>query len=136
MTKKKSVKKEASAPKHKKEKVHSDLEDTLVKNLVELQKIHTDLAQKFDKLSKEISNILMLFEVTARNFAKNVPMGEYEKDKDFLDKIDRLLDQNKVLAKGLTLMEERLRERMYGPGHHEEQFGPPPSPGKRPLPKF
>jgi hypothetical protein len=136
MPKKKNVKKEEHATKPKRIKTSSELEQSLVKNLVELQKIHTDLAEKFDKLSKEISNILMLFEITARNFAKNVPIGEYEKDKDFLEKIDRLLDQNKVLAKGLTLMEERLRERMYGPTHFEEQFSPPVGPGKRPLPKF
>jgi chaperonin cofactor prefoldin len=136
------MKKEAkSSGKRKKKTSHStasrtshapkDLSHTLAKNLVELQKINTDLAEKFDKLTKEISQLLALFEVTARNFAKQAPIGEYEKDKDFLNKIDRLLDQNKVLAKGLTMMEERLRERMYGPGHQE----PRPTSG-RPLPKF
>ena len=125
----------------------SELEKTLVKNLIELQKIHIGVAEKFDKLSKEISNILALFEVTAKSFTKSVPMGEYEKDKDFLDKIDKLLDQNKTLAKGLMLMEERLRERVYGgsiPQHHiPEPENPPLEPpnkplavGKRPLPRF
>jgi len=117
----------------------SELEQTLIKNLVELQKVHTDLAERFDRLTREISQILALFEVTARNFAKNVPMGEYEKDKDFLDKIDRLLDQNKTLARGLMLMEERLRERMYGPQTEqpvEDQYKQSMSPSGRPLPRF
>ena len=113
---KKSVEKTSSASKSiKTSKKSMEIEETLVKNLVELQKIHAGLAEKFDSLSKQISHILALFETTARTFAKNAPLGEYEKDKDFLEKIDRLLEQNKTLAKGLMLMEERLRERMYGP---------------------
>src|SRR3989344_5069589 len=105
----------------RKSRSSSELEETLIKNLVELQKIHTGLAEKFDKLAKEISELLALFELTARSFAKHAPIGEYEKDKEFLEKIDKLLDQNKTLAKGIMLMEERLRERMYGPQTQRQQ---------------
>lgn len=126
---KKSVKKPVV-----KSKDPDSLEKTLVKNLVELQKINLDLTEKFDKLATEISHLLALFEVTARNFAKNAPAGDYEKDKDFLEKIDKLLDQNKTLAKGLTLMEERLRERMYG-GAPPRRGAKPEAPS-RPLPRF
>lgn len=126
-------KKKSESSSHESHKI----EEAILKNLVELQKIHTDLAEKFDKLAKEISQLLSLFEVTAKNFSKNVPLGEYEKDKEFLDKIDKLLDQNKVLAKGLTLMEERLRDRVYGstpsPQGQSEQQKPS---GERPLPRF
>jgi len=119
---------------------YSELEHALLKNMIDLQKVHTDLAEKFDKLAKEISQLLALFELTARNFAKNAPIGEYEKDKEFLEKIDKLLDQNKVLAKGLTLMEERLRERMYGSPVQEEKSSQPTEPSmmqkNRPLPRF
>ncbi|MBU0760978.1 MAG: hypothetical protein KJ600_02880 [Nanoarchaeota archaeon] len=121
-------------------KKKSEIEQTLLKNLVELQKVHIDLAEKFDKLSKEISGLLSLFEITARNFAKNAPQtAEYEKDKDFLEKIDRLLDQNKTLAKGLSLMEERMRERMYSPRpspRKNEPFEQSIVSEKRPLPHF
>lgn len=111
------------------------IESAILKNLVELQKVHTDLAEKFDKLAKEISQLLSLFEVTAKNFSKNVPLGEYEKDKEFLEKIDKLLDQNKTLAKGLTMMEERLRDRVYGsqPGQQANEQKPA---SERPLPRF
>lgn len=148
---KKRVKKKTSAkPKtsNKTSGKNPELEKSLAKNIVELQKIHVDLVEKFDKLAREISNLLALFEVTARNFAKNTPIGEFEKDKEFLEKIDKLLDQNKTLAKGLTLMEERLRERMYG-GHNpppsrptprepleEKGFEPPMTSENRPLPRF
>src|SRR3989344_9178540 len=95
--------------------VDKEIEHAILKNLVELQKVQTDLSEKFSHLASEISNLLALFEVTARNFAKNVPANDqFTKDKELLDKIDKLLDQNKTLAKGLTLMEEKMRERLYG----------------------
>lgn len=141
-----SIKKKTSKTTTKKTtRVSSEMEHALVKNLVELQKVHTNLAEKFDHLSKEISQLLALFEVTARNFAKNVPeTAEYQKDKDFLEKIDRLLEQNKLLAKGLTIMEEHMRERMYSPGQAqpekerkpEEAFEPSIASRNRPLPRF
>ncbi len=104
----------------------SPIEHEVLKNLVEIQKVHVDLAEKFDNLAKQISSLLSLFEVTAKRFATQAPLGEYEKDKEFLDKIDKLLDQNKTLAKGLTLMEERMRERVYGPSTPQapQQFMP------------
>ncbi len=116
----------------------------LVENLVELQKVHVNLIEKFDKLSKQISELLALFETAAKSFSQN-PMNKVsEKDKDFLDKIDRLLEQNKTIAKGLMLMEERHREKIYtGPtttqlDEHEEISQPErviPS-GTKPLPRF
>src|SRR3989344_14129 len=90
------------------------LEDTILHNLIELQKVHTSLAEKFDSLSKQINSLLNLFELSARAFAKQAPMQAIEKDREFLDKIDKLLEQNKTIAKGLTLMEEKMRERIYG----------------------
>lgn len=128
MPKKRTIKTSTSKFEQKSESI----EKALLKNLVLLQKVNTDLSEKFDKLAGEISHLLALFEVTARTFTKNAPMGEYEKDKEFLEKIDKLLDQNKTLARGLSIMEERLRERMYGPQptrQKQEQ-------GMRPIPKF
>jgi len=111
-----------------------ELEREIAKNLIELQKVNTNMAEKFEKLAGEISQLLALFEVTARSFTKNMPIGEHEKDKEFLGKIDKLLDQNKTLAKGLTMMEEHLRERMYG---HQPTQETRPHPGtSRPPPRF
>jgi len=95
-------------------KPHGRLEDQIAHSLIELQKVHVNLAEKYDKLSNNIANLLSLFELAARNFAKQPHMQNTERDKEFLDKIDKLLDQNKLLAKGLTLMEDNMRERLYG----------------------
>ncbi|MDP3882392.1 MAG: hypothetical protein Q8Q31_05945 [Nanoarchaeota archaeon] len=93
---------------------YEELQEKLVENLVELQKVHTNLAERFDKLSDQITTLLRLFEMAAKSFASVPGNVTSEKDKDFLDKIDRLLDQNKTIAKGLMLIEEKVRERMYG----------------------
>lgn len=116
------------------------IEETLVQNLVELQKVHANLAEKFDKLSQQLTNLLNLFESAARSFAEHPSNQVTEKDKEFLEKVDKLLEQNKTIAKGLTLMEERIRERVYGgPRPSEERFEKdeyPPSTLSKPLPKF
>ena len=120
--------------------VGNKIEKTLIENLVELQKVHADLAEKFDKLTKEISSLLALFEMAARSFSKNPSIESATKDKEFLDKIDKLLDQNKTIAKGLTIMEERVRERMFGPSTPQKEIQQEdkyyPSPSEKPLPRF
>lgn len=108
----------------------TQLEAKVIENLVELQKVHSHLADKFDKLAEQISSLLALFELTARNFASQPHVQMAEKDKEFLDKIDKLLEQNKTIAKGLTLMEQKVREKVYGPPPARE------SPMQRAPPRF
>lgn len=118
----------------------SNIEHVLVQNLVELQKVHTHLAERIDKLSTQISELLALFEMAARSFAQQPVNKVAEKDKDFLDKVDKLLEQNKTIAKGLTLMEERIRERVYGStaplGMSKVENDYEPSTNSKPLPRF
>lgn len=99
--------------KHTETHEHHSIEHKILDNLVSLQKVHTNMAEKFDNLSDQISKLLALFEISAQTFAKH-PYNNIgtEKDKDFLDKVDKLLEQNKTIAKGLMLMEERIRERI------------------------
>lgn len=111
-----SVKTSKASTAYKKEK-RENIQNMLIENFVNLQKVLTNLAVKFESLSDQISKLLQLFEISAKSFVeKQSPeLGEKEKDKEFLEKLDKLLDQNKTIAKGLTLMEEKLRERIYGP---------------------
>ena len=53
---------------------NEEIEDALIRNMIELQKVHTDMAVKFDNLSKEISHLLALFESTAPTFPKTTPL--------------------------------------------------------------
>lgn len=118
----------------------------LLQNMIELQRVHTNLLEKFNNISNQLSSLLNLFESAAKSYGENPGNKVTEKDKEFLEKIDKLLEQNKVIAKGLTLIEDRSRQRIYGP-----QTTPPqnqtstmkddsdeytPSYINKPLPKF
>lgn len=118
-------------------KLQEELQHKLIENLVVLQKVQVDMAEKFTKLSDQIASLLGLFEMAARSFAGNPANQNSEKDKEFLDKIDKLLDQNKVLAKGMTMMEERLREKVYGskPNPVDSSDDLQPSAMTKPLPR-
>lgn len=92
------------------------LNDILVENFVNMQKTLADLTVKFDNLADQISKLLQLFEISAKSFAEKLSTSvpDIEKDREFLNKLNALLEQNKLIAKGLSLMEENLRERLYG----------------------
>lgn len=113
-------------------KSHEQLNYMLIENFVSLQKVMTNLTLKFDKLSDNMIKLLNLFEMSARSFMSSPSIAEAEKDKEFLDKLNSLLDQNKTIAKGLTLMEEKFRERVYGgPVAQTNQ-----QPAQQPTPQF
>lgn len=86
-------------------------EELLVENFVGLQHVMTNLSIKFGALSDNITKLLNIFEEAAKSFAS----GGRSDDKDLLDKIDSLLNQNKTIAKGLVLMEGKLRGRVDAP---------------------
>jgi len=86
-------------------------EELLIENFVGLQHAMTNMSVKFGALSDNIANLLMVFEEAAKGFMS----GEKGNDKDLLNKINSLLDQNKTIAKGLVLMESKLRGRSESP---------------------
>lgn len=101
-----------------KEDKQAEVNKILVENFVSLQKAFTNMAVKFDSLSDNISKLLQLFEISAKSFVekqKSMPPQEHiEKarelrEREFIEKIDKMLDQNKTIAKGITIMDEKLR---------------------------
>jgi hypothetical protein len=84
-------------------------EDLLIENFVGIQHAMTNLSIKFGTLSDNISKLLMVFESAAKNVMEGT--GNPEDNEDMLSKINSLLDQNKTIAKGLVLMEGKLRGR-------------------------
>jgi len=78
----------------------------LVENLISLQKVNLHTAERFEVLSKQISELVLLFEKAANEISK-APGIE---NKELSEKLDRLIEQNRLVAKGITLLEERTRE--------------------------
>ncbi len=123
----------------------AELEQALLNNFVNLQKVLTNLSIKFEDLSNNISKILQLFEISAKSFAEKYSSGGgTESDKEFLKKLDALLDQNKTIAKGIMLMEEKVRQRNQPPSTLVEESRFNPAGGNRfegmmrskPLPRY
>jgi len=84
-----------------------DVDKVLIENFVSLQKVMTNLAVKFDGLSTQISKLLELFEISAKALAeKDYSLGENTEDKKVVEKLDNLLAQNKVIAKGIAMLHE------------------------------
>ena len=120
-----------------------EIQLALIENFVNLQKVMTNMAFKFDSLSNNISSLLQLYETAARSFVKNQEIGVASinpgEDKDLIRKLDTLLDQNKTIAKGLTLIEEKIKHKVYGEEENKEShldFGVMGRPRPRPLPKI
>jgi hypothetical protein len=92
-------------------KTRSDIniERALIDNFTALQRVMTNLSVKFDNLSDQISKLLNLFEISAKALAeKEVGTEKDKKDnKLILEKIDNILEQNKVIAKGITLIHDK-----------------------------
>ena len=91
----------------KKRMTAKEREELLIENFVGLQHAMTNMSVKFGALSDNISKLLQIFEESAKNFMS----GGKPDDAEMLTKIDSLLNQNKTIAKGLVLMEGKLRGR-------------------------
>lgn len=87
-----------------------EIDQALLDNFINLQRVLTNLAVKFDDLSNNISKLLQLFELAAKSFADKHG-NQSAIDQELLKKLDSLLGENKTISKGITLMEERIRGR-------------------------
>lgn len=131
MPKKRSpTKKRTTNQKSPKKKLHTNnrIEKVLVENFVSLQKVMTNLSVKFDNLANQISKLLELFEISAKTLAKkdfSLEEGSKRREK-ITEKIDNLLEQNKIIARGITLLHEPTSEREHYPPPIKPMQQPPP----------
>ena len=116
-------------------KTYGDIEEKLIENFISLQKVMVNLSVKFDGLSNQISKLLQLFEISAKALAEKDFNQEKQMGytKNVSDKVTNLFEQNKVIARGLTL----LHEKMFGeeiPSPPQQPLIPNPLPQRMPLP--
>ncbi len=87
-------------------------ERIFIENFVNLQHAMTNMSMQFGELSQNITKLLKIFEESAKVLVKS----EKQVDSKVGEKIDSLLEQNKTIAKGLVLMEDKLkRQARYTP---------------------
>lgn len=104
----------------------SRAEKALISNFVDFQKIMIKMTSKLDELTTEISKILELFEISAKTLAeKNIETGKDTKEnKEILEKLTTLFEQNKTIARGLALVYEKPHE-AFIPEQKAPVFEPP-----------
>jgi hypothetical protein len=90
-------------PKEKKD----SMEKILIENFVSLQKVMTNVALNFDNLSGQISKLLGLFEISAKALAEKEYSAGEKADPKLMEKLNTLIDNNKVIAKGIAMLYEK-----------------------------
>lgn len=108
----------------KKENKQRNTLGLLMENSVVLQKILTEVAINLKVLNEKLDNLLSLFEESAKTFKEKKPEGE--KEKEIVDKLNDISNQNRTIAKGVMLLEQAVRT------ESEEQLPLKP----KPLPEF
>lgn len=86
------------------EKEEQEFVDKFVENSVALQKVMADAIVSMNRLTNEISELLNLFKEAAKTV-------EEHRDTEIIAKLDELDEQNKTIAKSLSLIIEKDKSR-------------------------
>ncbi|MBP7708212.1 hypothetical protein KA107_00885 [Candidatus Pacearchaeota archaeon] len=86
-------------------------EELLIDNFVSLQKVMMNLSVKFENLSDNINRLLGVFEMSARDFMVNKGRTNPEKDREVINQINNLMDQNKALARSISMLDEKMKNK-------------------------
>ena len=115
----------AKKPKNLSTKTNFDVNKILVENFIGLQKVLINMAEKIDNLSNRMSELLNLFEASAKSLAEKGPpqSGGGIVDKRLLEKVDNIMEQNRTIARGISL----LHEPQQFAGSPPQQFQKKPS---------
>jgi hypothetical protein len=110
------------------------MESILIENFVSFQKVMVNLSTKFDELTLKISKLLELFEISAKTLAeKDLDLEKNNRENTkIIEKLDNVLDQNKTIARGLSLMHDKIRE----PINYYSQPSTPKPPQQKPPQPF
>lgn len=113
----------------------ANMQKMLIENFVSFQNVLVDLSSKMNNLTEQISKLLELFEESAKAFMdKDLKFVGGGSDKEMSGKIDRLLEQNKIIARGITLLHE-ANSPAQDPQQAQIQQGPQAPPAPMPITK-
>ena len=139
MVKKEQLSSDSNSSESGKKISQKEMQELLIDNFVGLQKAMTNLSIKFESLSEQMRRLLEIFELSAKNFMTQNQDSSSSDNKEVLNKIDSLLEQNKILARGLVLIEEKLKVRPEQMPQMQqvteaEEYEPSEMPRKQPKP--
>jgi hypothetical protein len=94
----------------KKRMTAKEREELLIENFVGLQRAMINLSMKFENLSDNISKLLNVFEISARDYMINKGRQTPEVDRDLLNRINMLVDQNKNIMGSIRALDEKTKK--------------------------
>ena len=133
MDKKRKIEESTIIPEEKQEKIGREEKlDLLIKNTISLQKVIMDLASDVNSLNADIKKMLTLFEEANKAFKEGKFQAPAAITGDLPEKINQLIEHNKIIAKGIVLLEDFLKEKISAQTESAEKFQPKPLPEYRP----
>lgn len=101
----------ASKKKSLKKLSANEREEILIENFIGLQKAMVNLSVKFENLSDNISKLLSVFEMSARDYMMNKGRVNPEKDREILSQLNALVDQQRSMSKSISQMEDKMKQK-------------------------
>jgi hypothetical protein len=94
----------------KKKMTAREREELLIENFVGLQRAMINLSMKFENLSDNMSKLLNVFEISARDYMMNKGKTTPEVDRDLMNRVNMLLDQNKAIMGSVRALDEKVKK--------------------------
>ena|SRR3989344_1979799 len=89
-------------------KIDDSLLEKLVQTNVALDKKSVELMEAMHQLTKRIDSLVGIFEEASKHVLE---VGEDKRILDMTDKVEALIKQNEIIAKGLLLLEQYVRSK-------------------------
>jgi len=85
----------------------------LIENSIALQGVLTNMAVSLDRLSKNMEKMLDVFKENSMAIGEDKASSEVHeaREKELINRLDSLIDQNKMIAKGIILLESTIKEK-------------------------
>lgn len=94
----------------KKKMTAAQREELLIENFVGLQRAMINLSMKFENLSDNMSKLLNIFEISARDYMVNKGRQTPEVDRDLMNRINILMEQNKSIMNNVRSLDEKTKK--------------------------
>ncbi len=94
--------------------------DLLIENSIAMQRILASLASNLDGLSKDVRRMVEIFSEAGKSFEGRKSFGANAESRALQSKLDNLVEQNKVMANSIILLESYLRGKSTAREEREE----------------
>ena len=94
----------------KKKMSAQEREELLIENFIGLQRAMINLSMKFENLSDNISKLLNVFELSAKDYMINKGRTTPDVDRELLNRINLLLEQNKIIMGSVRSLDDKTKK--------------------------